>query len=230
MKPPLLAVSVLATAAATITLWPAIDLWVAGLFFAKDAEGFWLSSHPSLLAAHFVASDGARVLGVLLLCGAGLSAALKRRILKLPTKAWTFLFLALLLGPGLVANVGLKDNWGRARPREVAEFGGEKVFSPPLSPSRQCERNCSFVSGDGSFGFYLTAFGFVAAARRRRLVFWCAMAAGAAFGATRIAMGAHFLSDTLFAALLMLATNSLLHALMFGHRETRECWKNFAAK
>ena len=41
-----------------------------------------------------------------------------------PGRAAVFLVLSLLLGPGLLVNVILKDNWGRPRPGSVVEFGG----------------------------------------------------------------------------------------------------------
>ena len=36
-----------------------------------------------------------------------------------------FILLFLALGPGLVVNLMLKDQLGRARPREVVDFGGD---------------------------------------------------------------------------------------------------------
>jgi membrane-associated phospholipid phosphatase len=42
------------------------------------------------------------------------------------------------------------------------------------------------------------------------------MGLGALFGGARILMGAHFLSDVLYAAVLMLLVANLLHRAMFG--------------
>jgi lipid A 4'-phosphatase len=146
----------------------------------------------------------------------------------LDSKAWLFLFLALLIGPGLVANVGFKDHWGRARPREIAEFGGSQTFSPALTPQFEKARaNGSFVSGDGSFGFFLPAFAYVVPRRLSRRVFWGGMAAGSAFGFSRLASGAHFFSDIVYAAFFMLAIGASLHALMYGLSETKARWKSF---
>jgi lipid A 4'-phosphatase len=151
----------------------------------------------------------------------------RRPFLKLSGKAWLFLFLGLLIGPGFVANVVFKDHWGRARPREVVEFGGTAAFSPAFYIRKECSINCSFVSGDASFGFYLPAFAFVAPSRRSRRVFWSAMALGSLFAAARVIIGAHFLSDILFAAFFMLIVNTLLHSAMFGRKKTAKCWKNW---
>jgi lipid A 4'-phosphatase len=130
-----------------------------------------------------------------------------------------------------VANVGFKDHWGRARPREVVEFGGVGSFSPALVPQFQKARpNGSFVSGDAAFGFFLPAFAYVAPRRLMRRVFWGGMAAGAVFGFIRLAMGAHFLSDIVYAAFFMLASSAGVHAAMYGRRETIAKWKAWFAR
>ena len=109
----------------------------------------------------------------------------------------------------------------------MTEFGGRAAFSPALIPQATAHRNGSFVAGDAAFGFYLTAFAYMFGRNSRR-VFWGGMAAGGAFGLARIMMGAHFLSDVLFAAFFMLLTIALLHALMFGRKDTRDFWRDWA--
>jgi membrane-associated PAP2 superfamily phosphatase len=129
----------------------------------------------------------------------------------------------------LIANGVLKDHWGRIRPHEIVEFGGTGHFSPALAPQPNAERNGSFVSGDGAFGFYLPCFAYLlplgAERKQSRRVFWAGMAAGCAFALSRIAMGSHFLSDNLFAALLMLASSAAVHAAMFGRKAARAYWR-----
>ncbi len=49
---------------------------------------------------------------------------------------WLFLGICLGVGPGLIANLMLKDQWGRARPKHVVEFGGSKTFTPPILSRR----------------------------------------------------------------------------------------------
>jgi lipid A 4'-phosphatase len=64
-----------------------------------------------------------------------------------PGRAALFLILTLVLGPGLLVNVALKDHWARPRPGMVTEFGGTMVFRPWWDPRGACASNCSFVSG-----------------------------------------------------------------------------------
>src|SRR5260221_2767865 len=122
--------------------------------------------------------------------------------LQLRARGLAFVVLALLLGPGLLANVVLKDNWGRARPSHLVEFGGKSTFSPPLLLSDQCDHNCAFVAGDAAAGFFLLSFALLAR-RRRALAIAGALGVGAALGVVRIIQGGHFLSDVVFAGLFI---------------------------
>jgi lipid A 4'-phosphatase len=209
-------------------IWPQSDLIISAWFY-REGQGFFLADNPVLVMLHWLAFYGARVLGiafVLLVLRAVYSKWGQPNFSD--AKPWLFLLLALLIGPGLIANVGLKDHWGRARPREVVEFNGAARFSPALMPQfKNAHSNGSFVSGDGAFGFFLPAFAYVAPRRTSRRVFWGGMAAGAAFGFTRLAMGAHFFSDIVYAAFLMLAATAGVHAAMYGWRETVAWWKTW---
>jgi lipid A 4'-phosphatase len=130
-------------------------------------------------------------------------------------RCW-FLVAALAAGPGLVANVVLKDNWGRARPREIVEFGGAKQFTPPLLPAHECVKNCAFVSGEASSVFVpFFALALLVPHYRAALIAG-GIAAGLIAGIIRMSQGAHFLSDIVFAGIFMALTVSVLHILMIG--------------
>ena len=58
-----------------------------------------------------------------------------------------------ILGSGIIANWYFKDQWGRARPVHITEFGGDKIFTQAFVKSDQCERNCSWISGESSAAF-----------------------------------------------------------------------------
>jgi lipid A 4'-phosphatase len=126
--------------------------------------------------------------------------------LGLGASKWMFLAVCLIAGPLVVANIGLKDHWGRARPRDVIEFGGTKAFTPPFPPANQCQYNCSFVSGEASsiyIVFFAAAFLFRTRARSLALL---GIIAGSLAGLARMAEGAHFLSDVVFAGIAMALT------------------------
>ncbi|MDD4147051.1 MAG: hypothetical protein PHO85_00825 [Candidatus Cloacimonetes bacterium] len=47
-------------------------------------------------------------------------------------KLYLFMVLSIILGPGLIVNSALKDNWGRPRPRDLEIFGGRYNYEAPL--------------------------------------------------------------------------------------------------
>ena len=125
-----------------------------------------------------------------------------------------FLFFALVLGPGLVVNYVFKENWGRARPREVVEFGGAHQYTPPLDISKECAGNCSFVSGHASGAFFLLGMSWV---YRQRRWFWFSLFLGGLVGFGRVLQGGHFVSDVVF-AFWAVYFSSLLIAMVFKMR------------
>ena len=120
-----------------------------------------------------------------------------------------FLFLVLLLGAGLIVNLALKDQFGRARPRDITEFGGTKQFTPAFVMSNECRKNCSFSSGEGAAGFF--ALVFTLALTRRRALVAAAFALGLLISFSRIAAGAHFFSDTVVSFFVMLIVADALY-------------------
>lgn len=123
-----------------------------------------------------------------------------------------FLLIALVVGPGLVVNYVFKENWGRARPREVLEFGGANQYTAPLTMSKECEGNCSFVSGHASGAFFIMSLSWVL---RRRRWFWLGLSLGSLVGVGRVLQGGHFVSDVVF-AFWAVYFSSLLTAMWFG--------------
>jgi lipid A 4'-phosphatase len=111
-------------------------------------------------------------------------------------KRLSFLLLVLLLLPGVVVNYVLKDNsFGRPRPVQVEQYGGERQFAPVFVYSGQCSKNCSFVSGHAATAFFTIAFAWAFGCRR---IFILGLLLGAVVSAVRMAQGAHFLSDVIF--------------------------------
>lgn len=130
-------------------------------------------------------------------------------------RCW-FMIAVLIIGPGVVANLMFKDNLGRARPRDVIEFGGTKAFTPPLIPSSECPRNCSFISGEAS-SMFAAFFALALLLPQYRMgLLVTALATGLLAGMVRIIQGAHFLSDILFAGIFMALTVSVLHIAFIG--------------
>lgn len=141
----------------------------------------------------------------------------KRALWNLTPRNFLFVALSIGLGAGLVTNVVFKDSWGRARPSQILEFGGPKQFSPPFMRSKQCDKNCSFVSGDASLAASFMAFAMIAERNRRR--WWIGLGIFTAIvGLMRMGRGSHFLSDVVFAVMFTLMIMLVLARLILENR------------
>ncbi|MHB1217977.1 MAG: phosphatase PAP2 family protein [Alphaproteobacteria bacterium] len=205
-----------AAIAAIFIAFPGLDLFFSGLFHVPG-RGFPAESDRIVQTVRYLWRLSAWTVvigaGALLLASALLG---RPRLLGIGRAALVFFLLLQGLGPGLMVNTVLKDNWGRARPSQVVEFGGAKRHDPALLPTDQCGRNCSFVGGEAAYAFSFMALGFLPGPTRRKRA-WFAF--GAVFGvvvsAVRVAQGGHFVSDCVFAGFLMLLIGWALHALLY---------------
>ena len=111
-----------------------------------------------------------------------------------------YLYFAGILSLIILVNGVFKGLWGRARPNDVIEFGGDEIFSPWFQITQSCETNCSFVSGDASVGFSLIVFYFIT---KKIIYIYLSVLAGLILGFVRIAAGGHFLSDVIFSQIIV---------------------------
>ncbi len=199
-------------AAAVFLAAPGLDLWAAGLFAAPDSAGFPLAHAAVPLFFNEVIDRLAIICAAAYLIGLGVTALRGRALLGLSARAYAYLATSLLIGPGLIVNLLLKNNWGRARPRDIEIFGGAQDFSPPLLVADQCARNCSFTSGDAAMGFSLLALALLAPVARAGFVA-AAVAFGVFIGLIRMVQGAHFLSDVMFSGLIVASVTLALKFL-----------------
>ncbi len=116
-------------------------------------------------------------------------------------RAALYLVLVMAVGPGLIVNTVFKDHWGRPRPRDLVQFGGDRGYVEPWVKGPK-ENGGSFPSGHAATGFYLLTPYFLL--RRRSAAGAAAFMAlglgyGSLVGLARMIQGAHFLSDVLWA-------------------------------
>jgi lipid A 4'-phosphatase len=192
-------------------LLPQADLVTSGLFYDPE-RGFVLAGWPPVTLLYQAVPWIAW--GTLAFAVTGLFCLLflGRPLWRLDRKALVFLVASMAVGPGLLANTLLKDHWGRARPAQIEAFGGVHSFTPVPLPAAECESNCSFVSGHAALGFSVVAFAFlIPHGRSRRRSVAAALAFGGLVGLGRMAQGAHFLSDVVYAGLLVYGTTALLY-------------------
>jgi lipid A 4'-phosphatase len=204
-------IGVAALVTALFLFAPEIDLATSRLFYDAKA-GFVLSDWPPVVVLYQAVPLVGWGVFVLVGVGAAWLFLLDRPLWRLDRKALVFLVVSMAIGPGLLANSLLKNHWGRARPVQVEAFGGTHRFTPAPLPAAECERNCSFVSGHAALGFSLVGFALLLPpGRAKRLWIAVTVGFGALVGLGRIAQGAHFLSDVVFAGLIVYGASALLH-------------------
>ncbi len=213
-SPTLILLLLLLGAGAFLAFVAGIDKSIESLFYDPQ-HGFAARSDPLITALRTSTRLAAFGVGSFLLFALPWRVVLGRALWGLSRADVVYLLAVFLLGPGLLVNGVLKEHWGRARPSQIVEFGGDKRYTPPLVIADQCGHNCSFVSGEASLGFAFAAFGFAARApRRRRLGLAAGVGLGSAFGLLRMVQGGHFLSDVYFAGLIIFLLAWLLHVLL----------------
>lgn len=195
--------------------FPGIDLTVSSWYWDSAAGWRW-GSHP---LAEFVRKGlPAIVIGaalfvqVLYLAG----KLLKQTFWGIDGRIAFYILSSLVIGPGILTNELFKAHWHRARPSQISQFGGEAHFTPPFMITDQCASNCSFVSGHAAMGFWVIAFAFLVPPPWRGKAIAAALLFGATVGWVRILQGGHFLSDVVYAGLLVVAvTWGLWRALCY---------------
>ena len=177
-------------------IFPAVDLWVSGLFYSDEA-GFWAQSDPFLRRLRYLGPYLVRIIAIASGAVLVLKILLPGRRPLVPLRAPLFLLTTLILGPGVLVNLILKNNWGRPRPVMVDQFGGDLPYQLVWWPTNLCDTNCSFVSGEASAGIWLLAAVFLAPAAWRFALSCFVLPLVFVLSVNRIAFGGHFLSDTM---------------------------------
>ena len=197
-------------------LYPEFDILVSSIFYYK---GLFLDKHFPLISGirnflkNFMIISAIIPLLFLVLLKVNKFQKIRNYKKNLRLK---LIALGLVLGPtigcGLIANFYFKDNWGRARPYQIEEFGGNLIYTPPLIKSDQCQKNCSWIGGETSAAFsFLAGLLFL---RKKKKILRILFLFGSLVIFCRMAMGGHFLSDNLFAVNLMIYISILYYLIM----------------
>ena len=193
-----------------LVFYPNLDLYISSFFFDSDTLSwekrtkimiFFRKLFPPLIIISLLCVSLTGLIGHIL----------KKVFFNVTLNKVFYLLISLLIGPGLIVESFLKTFSGRARPKEVIEFGGEAIFSSALVFSDQCLRNCSFVSGHAAIAFWLTAYAFIFSELYRKYIFIIGIFFGVSMGLFRIMEGAHFLSDIVFSGLIVVSINVILY-------------------
>jgi membrane-associated PAP2 superfamily phosphatase len=217
----IIALAIAAVVGAVFAIYPQLDVAIAALFYNPTTHAFaaWYSDRVE----H--ARDAATLLIMLIVAPAFLAVAGKlifpQRRMLIPGRAALFLIVTLAIGPGILTNGILKGHSARMRPVDTVELGGKERFTAWWDPRGPCPENCSFVAGEASGAFWTLAPAALAPPQWRPFAYAGALIFGAAMGVLRMAAGAHFFTDVVFAGVLMYLLIWTLHGLIYRWRPTR---------
>ena len=196
----------------------ATDVEVARLFFVAPHR--FVGDTPAGIMARYAAW----ALPFVILAAMALAYALARAD-RLPSRlapsgrSLAMLVLAMAIGPGLLVHAGLKEISHRPRPNAVTAFGGADAFRRWYEFGGACPHNCSFPSGETAAATWTLAPASLVPPPWRGAAVAAALVFSAATALWRMALGAHFLSDVIGAALVTIAVVLFCRAALLRGRE-----------
>ena len=202
----------IAVSSAVFLAFPGIDIWFSNLFY-KD--GFLAGELRGFNAFRDLWRNMTVVIIVALLVVPVIKIVWPSRRSLVRPRDIAFILSTLIVGPGIVTNLILKDNWGRPRPFMVDIYGGHVPFAEVWQITHYCTRNCSFVSGEGSSATWLVTLAVLLPPRFRGVGITLLAAFGAAFALNRVIIGAHFLSDVVLAAWITLLVMAIGYRVFY---------------
>lgn len=194
-----------------------VDQWLSGCFFSHES-GFSKAPYHYLIFnwGVFPALATGIISGLLFLFSFQFDRLHK---LRLPC---LFLALSMLLGAGLITHIILKGFWFRPRPIQTVLFGGAQLFSPFYLPKFSFPNLCkSFPSGHATMGFYFINLLILGFRLKQRLLIYLGTILttilSSLLGFSRIAQGAHFLSDVFMSLIVTWYAALMVEKLVFDY-------------
>ncbi|WP_169829384.1 phosphatase PAP2 family protein [Desulfatibacillum aliphaticivorans] len=196
-----------------------LDRKVTALFYSQEQGFFLAEKQPWLWMYHQGTLPGVLFLvGGLCLWFGGYfySGLIKWR------KYMLLVFLTGVISSGVLINGVLKPYWGRPRPVEITEFGGEWQYHNVFDPGDP-GKGQSFPSGHAAMGFAFVPLLFFR--KKSRAAFAGGVASlgfGVLMGATRVVQGAHFLTDVTWSGGINLFVAAALYFFILKIPEKEE--------
>jgi membrane-associated PAP2 superfamily phosphatase len=199
-----------------------IDISVSKWFYSSFPGNHWPLTHkqPWDFLYNFGTWPALGIAFIALLVT--ISCFFNKKILQYRKRA-IYLVTVMIIGPGLLVNVIFKDNFGRPRPGDIVEFGGEQQYHQLLKPDWG-NPGKSFPSGHCSCAFYFFVLYFLFKGNKRKWLPYAGLSIGIGYGIlmgiARIGQGGHFLSDVMWSAGFVYLTAGGVYYVMYGDPET----------
>lgn len=120
-------------------------------------------------------------------------------------------YLSLFMSVGLIINLTFKPYWGRPRPRDfTSNISNYRDFWQINWHRSEIEN--SFPSGHASVGFFLGLPFYSLTRQKKYLILSCV--SGGGIGLVRILQGGHYVTDVLFAGIIVFAVHYIIMILV----------------
>ena len=136
---------------------PNLDIQISRMFY-NGQSNYFIGSNSFALTTMFYLAPLFTYNAAIIYFTAGLYQYFFRQRV---SKVLLYLLFTLLIGPGLIVNEVLKNQFGRARPIDIVEFSGTAKFTKICVIADQCQTNCSFSSGHAAGAYWFTNLSFV---------------------------------------------------------------------
>ncbi len=133
---------------------------------------------------------------------------------------WLVAALAVPAGAALAAKCFFPTTRMRVGGRAIVFLLATKHFVAWWDPRGACRHNCSFVAGEASGAFWTLAPAALAPAPLRIFAYAAAITFGGAVGMLRMAFGAHFFTDVVFAGVFTFLIVWIVHGALYRWRRT----------
>ena len=195
-----------------LVIFPQLDVSFSELFFSRE-NGFIYRKNFLVYQTYKFLPFLTKLFTLICLLYLAYITIKYRNFGKVVRSGIFFLFITAIISPGLIVNEVFKENFGRARPRQVEEFNGSKEFTRAFEVSDQCKHNCSFSSGHAAMGYFFSAIAYTANLLYFNKIYSAGIVFGSLVGLSRIMMGGHFLSDVVVSAFIVLFFNHIIFIL-----------------
>jgi len=190
---------------AIFTIFPQIDLYISSLFYDELSQTFTLKH--TVIERVLYNSVKYLLIGAVFFLIAGYFYK------KIDKKSIIFILLSLIIAPGLIVNATLKDHWGRPRPAQIKEFGGNYDFQKAFVIGSN-KKGHSFSSGHAAAAFSFLAFVLIVK-RYKKFWFYLALLYGTLVSLARVVAGGHFLSDVVTSFFIVYIVTHILYRIIF---------------
>nr|WP_196107254.1 MULTISPECIES: phosphatase PAP2 family protein [unclassified Ochrobactrum] len=208
-------------------IFPQVDLTISRYFFRAGI--FFISDNPYWVAIRDAYRISQWYVWIFLIILPVIYALWIRPLPAIAPHKVVYIFLVFLLGPGVLVQ-GLKFLIGRARPRNLVEFGGSYDFTPAWQFSGMCHSNCSFPSGESSAAAAMLPLLIFVPVRFRLKAALIFVPVLALVSLNRVFMGAHFLSDVVISWTLVVGLMIWLSPRISRHADLIDSWVRLGGK